>query len=194
MWFWRPIKEVWNPQGWQSRREDYCCSFTKSCSTLCNPWTSTHQAFLSFTISWSLLKLISIELVMLSNHFILCHPLFLLPSNFPSIRVFLQWVDLSPQFIHSVMSDSLWSHESQHARPSCSSPTPGVHSNLCTSSRWCHPDISSSVFPFSSCPQSLPASESFPMSQLFTWGGQSTGVSASASVLPKNTQDWCPLE
>ena len=80
------------------------------------------------------------------------------------------------QFSHSVVSDSLRPHESQHARPPCSSPTPGVHSNSHPSSRWCHPAISSSVVPFSSCPQSLPASESFPMNQLFAWGGQSTGV------------------
>ena len=97
------------------------------------------------------------------------------------------------QFSRSVVSDSLWSHESQHARPPCPSPTPGIHPNSCASSRWCHPAISSSVIPFSSCPQSLPASGSFPMSQLFTWGGQSIGVSASASVLPMNTQDWSPL-
>ena len=84
-------------------------------------------------------------------------------------------------------------HESQHARPPCSSPTPGVHPNSCASSRWCHPAISFSVVPFSSCPQSVPASGSFPMSQLFAWGGQSIGVSASASVLPMNTQDWSPL-
>ena len=81
----------------------------------------------------------------------------------------------------------------QHARPPCPSPTPGVHSNSHPSSWWCHPAISSSVIPFSSCPQSLPASETFPMSQLFTWGGQSIGVSASALVLPVNTQDWFPL-
>ena len=80
-------------------------------------------------------------------------------------------------------------HESQHARPPCPSPAPGVYSNSCPSSRWCHPSISSSVAPFFSCPQSLPASGSFPMSQLFSWGGQSTGVSASALVLPMNTQD-----
>ena len=100
----------------------------------------------------------------------------------------------SVQFSCSVMSDSWRPHELQHARPPCPSPTPGVHSNSCPSSWWCHPAISSSVFPFSSCPQSLPASKSFPMSQLFTWGGQSTGLSASASFLPKNTQDWSPLE
>ena len=92
------------------------------------------------------------------------------------------------------MSDSLWPHGLQHARPPCPSPTPGVHSDSRPSSQWCHPAISSSVILFSSCPQSLPASGSFPMSQLFTWGGQSTGVSASASFLPKNTQDWSPSE
>ena len=99
----------------------------------------------------------------------------------------------SVQFNLSVMSDSLWPHESQHARPPCPSPTPGVYPNSCPLSPWCHPAISSSVVPFSSCPQSLPASESFLMSQLFAWGGQSTGVSASASVLPMNTQDSSPL-
>ena len=100
----------------------------------------------------------------------------------------------SVQFSHSVVSDSLWSHELQHARPPCPSPTPGVHSNSYPSSRWCHPAISSSVAPFSSCPQPLPASKSLPMSQLFASGGQGIGVSASASVLPMNTQDWSPLE
>ena len=91
----------------------------------------------------------------------------------------------SVQFSHSVMSDSLQPHESQHARLPCPSPTPGVHSDSRPPSPWCHPAISSSVVPFSSCPQSLPASQSFPMSQLFIWGGQSTGVSALASFLPK---------
>ena len=95
----------------------------------------------------------------------------------------------SVQFNCSVMSYSLRPHELQHARPPCPSPTPGVYPNSSPSSRWCHPATSSSVFPFSSCPQSLPASGSFPMSQLFTWGGQSIGVSATASVLPMNTQD-----
>ena len=92
------------------------------------------------------------------------------------------------------LSDSLQPHESQHARPPCPSPTPGVHSDSCPSSRWCYPANSSSVAPSFSCPQTLPASESFPMSQLFAWDGQSIGVSALASVLPKNTQDWSPLE
>ena len=101
------------------------------------------------------------------------------------------WVS---QFSPSVMSDSLQPHESQHARPPCPSPTARVHSNSCSLSQWCHPAISSSVFPFSSCPKSLPASGSFPMSQLFAWGGQSIGASTSTSVLPMNTQDWSPLE
>ena len=100
----------------------------------------------------------------------------------------------SVQFNCSVVSESLWPNEPQHARPPCLSPTPGVHPNPCPSSWWCHPAISSSVVPFSSCTQSLPGSESFPMSQIFTWGGQSIGVLASASVLPKNTQDWPPSE
>ena len=100
----------------------------------------------------------------------------------------------SVQVSHSVMSDSLWPHELQHTGPPCPSPTPGVHSNSCPSSQWCHPAISSSVVPFSSCPQSFPASESFPMSQLFTWGGKSTGVSALASFPPKKSQGWSPSE
>ena len=110
-----------------------------------------------------------------------------------SIVKFCVCVFSSVQFSRSVLSDSLRPHELQHARPPCPSPTPGVYSNPCPSGRWCHPTISSSVIPFSSCPQSLPASGPFPMSQLFTWGGQSTGVSTSASVLPMNTQDWSPL-
>ena len=100
----------------------------------------------------------------------------------------------SVQFSRSVVSDSLRPRELQHTRPPRPSPTPGVHSNSCPLSRWCHPAISSSVVPFSSCPQSLPASEYFPMSQLFTWGGQSTWVSASASFLPKKSQGWSPSE
>ena len=113
-----------------------------------------------------------------------CHPAYLTYMQSQSVS----------QFSCSLVSYSLRPHESQHARPPCPSPTPGVHSNSYPSSRWCHPTILSSVIPFSSCPQSLPASESFPMSQLFAWGGQSSGVSALASVLPMNTQDWSPLE
>ena len=101
--------------------------------------------------------------------------------------------ECSVQFSHSVMSDSLWLHEPQHARPPCPSPTPRAHPNPCPLSQWCHPTISSSVIPLS-CPQSFPASGSFPMSQLFTSGDQSIGVSASTSVLPMNTQDWSLLE
>ena len=100
----------------------------------------------------------------------------------------------SVQFSRSVVPDSLQPHESQHARPPCPSPTPGVHSDSRPSSQWCHPAISSLVVPFVSCPQSLPASESFPMSQLFAWGGQSTGVSALVSSLPKKSQGWSPSE
>ena len=106
------------------------------------------------------------------------------PVSFPS----------SVQFSHSVISNSLRPHELQHARPPCPSPTPRVHSNSHPSSQWWHQALSSSVVPFSSCPQSLPASESFPMSQLFTWGGQSTGVSALASFLPKRSQGGSPSE
>ena len=100
----------------------------------------------------------------------------------------------SDHISHSVVSNSLWPHESQHARPPCPSPTPGVHPDSRPSSQWCHPAFSSSVVPFSSYPQSFPASESFPMSQLFAWGGQSTGVSALASFFPKKSQGWSPSE
>ena len=104
------------------------------------------------------------------------------------------------QFSCSVVSDSLRPHEPEHARPPCPSPTPGVHPNLCPFCPWCHPTISSSVVSFSSCPQSFPASGSFPMSQLFASGGQSIGVSTSTLVLPVNTEglisfrmDWLDL-
>ena len=96
----------------------------------------------------------------------------------------------SAQFSHSVMSDSSWPREPQHARPPCPSPSPRVYPNSCPLGQWCHPTISSTVIPFSSYPQSFPASGSFQMSQLFASGGQSIGVSASTSVLPKNTKDW----
>ena len=120
---------------------------------------------------------------------IYCHFLFFSLSYLFFFFEFLS----SAQFSRSAVSDSLWPHESQHARPPCPSPTPRVYSNSCPSNRWCHPAISSSVVPFSSCLQFLPASGSFPMNQLFPWGGQSTGGTALASVLPKNTQDWSPL-
>ena len=114
---------------------------------------------------------------------------FLMDTWYPIICITIIYFS-SVQFSHSVVSDSLQPHKLQHAMPPCPSPTPRVHSNSCPSSWWCHPAISSSVIPFSSCPQSLPASESFPRSQLFAWGGQSTAVSALASFLPKNTQGW----
>ena len=144
------------------------------------PWIAACQASLSITNS---------NLCPLSRW---CHPI--ISSSVIPFSSCLQSFPASVQFSHSVMSDSFQPHELQHARPSCPSPTPGVHSKSHPSSQWCHPAISSSVIPFSSCPQSLPASESFPMSQLFAWGGQSIGVSASTSVLPKNTEDWSPLE
>ena len=104
------------------------------------------------------------------------------------------WLIISSvQFSHSVVSDFLQPHESQHSRLPCPALTPRTCSNSCPLSWWCHPTISSSVIPFSSCPQSIPSSRSFPMSQLIAWGGQSIGVSASASVLPMNIQDWSPL-
>ena len=101
--------------------------------------------------------------------------------------------NIQAQFSHSVVSDSLWPHEPQHARPACPSPTPGVYPNSCPLSQWCHLTIPSSVVPFPSCLQSFPTSGSFPMSQLFTSGGQSIRVSASVSFLPMNIQDWSPL-
>ena len=114
-----------------------------------------------------------------------------------NINIMAPWIILFSlsfsQFSHSVVSNSLQSHELQHTMLPCSSPTPRACSNSCPSSRWHHPIISSSVAPFSSCPQSFPASGSFPMSQFFTSGGQSIGVSASTSVLPMNTQNWSPL-
>ena len=129
---------------------------------------------------------------------------FFLSFFFSKWNHFLHWktATCKPDLLSFSLSQSVQSfsrvwhsrlHESQHTRPPCPSPTPGVYSDSCRSSRWCHPAISSSVVPFSSCPQSLSASGSFPTSQLFEWGGQSTEVSAWASVFPMNTQDWSPL-
>ena len=143
-----------------------------------------------------------------SNHLILCLHLLLPLTIFPSIRVFSNESVLhirspkywsfsfrisSVQFSRSVVPSSLQPHGLQLARPPCSSSTPRVHPNPCPLSQWCHPTISSSVIPFSTCPQSFPASGSFQMSQFFQSGGQSIGLSASTSVLPMNTQDWSPL-
>ena len=150
----------------------YTCVLCSVVVTLCNPMDCSMPASLSFTVSWSLLKFMSIELVMLSNNLILYHP-FLLPSIFPNKRVFSTESGLPiSQFGHSVVSSSLRPHELQHARPPCPSPTPAVHPNPCSLSQWCHPTISSSVIPFFSCPQSFPASGSFPVSQFFTSGGK----------------------
>ena len=169
------------------------------------PWTAACQASLSFTISWSLLKLMSIESVMPSNHLVFCHPLPLLPSVFLRIRVFsnvlalcITWpkywrIFMLSLFSHSVVSNSLRSHGLQHARLLCLSPSPGVCSNSCPLSQWCHPTISSSVAPVSSYLQSFPASGSFPVSWLFASGGQNIGASLSELVLPVNIQDWFPL-
>ena len=144
------------------------------------PRTSTkfdHLIFLSFLSSKTRRKHTKLQIWVMSTE----------------TPLFVRWDKLSVQFSRSVMSNSLQLHELQHTRPPCSSPTPRVHPNPCPSSQWCHPTISSSVVPFSSCPQSFPASGSFPMSQVFASGGQSIGVSASTSVPPMNTQDWSPL-
>ena len=123
------------------------------------------------------------------------HLIVILTKNYVSLLIFSSEVNQPSlvQFSRSVVSDSLWPRELQHTKTPCPSPTPEAYPNPCPLSWWWHPAISSSVVPFSSCPQSLPVSESFPVSQLFTWGGQSTGVSASASVLPMDTRDWSPL-
>ena len=121
-------------------------------------------------------------------------PLITLQYLFINKSTYMAWEKFSSVwFTGSVMSNSLWPHELQHARPPCPSPTRGVHTDSCASSPWCHPAISFSVVHFSSWLQSFLASGSFPMSQLFAWGGQSIGDSTSASVLPVNTQDWSPL-
>ena len=136
------------------------------------------------------------ELVNYSSEYIrLFLGIILICMNHISITEWYLWRQIrSNQISRSVVSDSLRPHKLQHARPPSPSPTPGVHSDSHLSSPWCHPAISSSVIPFSSCSQSLPASESFPMSQLLVWGGQSTGVSALASFLPKKSQGWSPSE
>ena len=154
---------------------------------LVTPWAAAHQASLLITNSRSLLKLMSIELVMPSNHFILCHPILLLPSIFPSIRVFFNESALCirwPKYwsfgisgwgivVQLLSCFSLWPHELQYTRLHCPSPSPGACSTSCPLSWWCHPIISFSVIPFFSCLGSFPASGSFPVSWLFTSGGQS---------------------
>ena len=174
---------------------------SQSCLTLCFSMIVARQAPLSMELSRQAYKsglpylpqaifpIQRLNLSLLHCRQILYH----LSHNNSSKNKISPTTFSSVQFSHSVVSDSLWPHGQQQARPPCPSPTPGVHSNSCPLSRWCLPVILSSVVPFSSCPQSLPASGSFPMSQLFASSGQSIGVSASTSVLPMNTQDWSPL-
>ena len=170
---WQPIP-VFLPSESHGQRNMVGCiawNFKESGTT---EWlTHTHTYMIQQPHFWDISKRLKVG----SRMFLLC--LHLLEYKLQSV-----------QFSRSVVSDSLQPHELQHARPPCPSSIPGVYSNSCPSSRWCHSAISSSVIPFSSCPQSLPASRSFPMSRLFAWGGQSIGVSASTSVLPMNTQDW----
>ena len=179
---------------WSSTMKDSCPQVIQSLSSVqllscvwffITSWTAARQASLSITNSQSLLRLISIESLKPFNHLIPCCPLFLPPSSIRSISS----VQLNCSVVHFLRL-----HEPQHVRPPCPSPTAGVYPNSCPLSRWCHPTISFSVISFSYCPQSFPASGSFPMSQLFASDGQSFGVSASTSVLPMNTQDWSPLE
>ena len=171
-------------------------------------WTAGCQASLSITNSWSLLKLMSIESVMPSNHLILCQRI----QRYRQEQ--LLWLrKLSKRHLSRPLKGRILvcelsqfssvqllshvrlfgPHELQHTRPLCLSPTPRVHPNPCPSSQWCHPTILSSVIPFSSCPQSFPASGSFPLSQLLASGGQSTGVSASTWVPQMNIQEWSLL-
>ena len=173
---------------------------TKSCLILEVPWTVAQQAPLSLGFArheyWSGLQFPSTgELLDPGTKPMISYRQFpaLQAESLPTEPPGKPGQPFSVQFSRSVVSDSLRPHESQHARLPCTSPTPGAYSNSCPSSWWCHPAISSSVVPFSSCPRSLPASGSFPTSQLFAWGGQSIGVSASASVLPMNSQDRSPL-
>ena len=151
-----------------------CCTWLLSRVQLfVTPWTAAQQAPLSIGIlqAWILewVAMLSKIWGLLHCRWILYQLSHLRSPNQLSVQF------SSVHFSHSVMSDCLWPHESQHARPPCPSPTPGVHPNSCASSQWCHPAISSSVVPFSSCPQSLPTSGSLPVSQLFAWGGQSIG-------------------
>ena len=189
--------------------ESCCCLTIQSCPTLWNPMnyrppgSSIHRILQARILEWVTIPFsrassqtrdrtgvptLQGDSLLLSHWGINIIHFALLLVKFHSVQF------SSLQFSHSVMSDSLWPHELQHARPPCPSPSLGVHANSHPSSQWCHPAISSSVVPFSSCPQSLPASKSFPMSQLFVWGGQSIGVSALASFLPKKSQGWSPSE
>ena len=176
-----------------SRRSGHWCQWVLKTSTITVFLSMSPFMAASFDICiYSDIRciiLISVISSVIDPLIIICYSLFFF-LNFVLKAIFCD--TSTSQFSHSVVSNSLWPHEPQHARPPCPSPTPGVYPNPWS---WrCHPTISSSVIPFSSCPQSFPASGSFPMSQLFASGGQSIGVSASTSVLPMNTQDWSPLE
>ena len=179
------------------------CEFFLSCiyvfntSGVLKTKSKTHfRMNLITSVKWGLWQCITCVLVKNSILLANVHKLrWISPPVDPEIQI----CDSSPgdsdavQFSHSVVHNSLWPQRLQHTRPPCPSPTPGIHSNSCPLSQWCHPAISSSVVPFSSCLQSFSASASFPVSQLFTPGGQSIGASASASVLPMNIRDWSPL-
>ena len=189
---------------------NYCCLVVKSCLTLWNPMDCSTPGF---PVLHYLPESVQIHIHRVDDAILPPHPL---PPSSPLFSAICKassdshFAVLHSFFLGMVLITGSCSvqfssvtqscltlcdpHESQHARLPCPSPTPRVHSDSRPSSPWCHPAISSSVVPFSSCPQSLPASESFPMSQLFAWGGQSTGVSALASFLPKNTQGWSPSE
>ena len=185
--------KTYEERRWTLRKENeitllltaYCAAAAKSlqsCPTLCDPIDGSPPC----SPVAGILQARTLEWVAISF------------SNAWKVRrwvpvCFLMWSISSVQFSHSVVSDSLQPHEPQHTRPPCPSPTPGVHSNSCPLSHWCHPAISSSVVLFSSCLQSFPASGSFQISQSFQSSGQRNGASASASVLPMNIQDWFPL-
>ena len=170
---------------------DQCHLVTWSCLTLCYPMDCSppgfyvHGIFQARILAWVVISFSRISSWLRDWTWV---------SHIVGRDITITVQFSSVQFSRSVVSDSLRPHESQHARPPCPSPTPGVHSNSRLSSRWFHPAISSTVVPFSSCPQSLPASESFPMSQLFAWGGESLGVSALATFLPKKSQGWSSSE
>ena len=183
-----------------------CAKSLQSCLTLCNPMDCSPQgSSIHGVLQMRILKWVGMPFLGGSSsprdwtyvYLVSCTGRQVITSVTWEAQCRTSWYNKifsSVQFSCSVVSDSLRPHELQHARPPCPSPTPGVHPDPCPLSRWCHPAISSSVIPFSFCPQTLPALGSFPMSQLFTSGGQRTGVSALASVLPMNTQDWFPLE
>ena len=172
-----------------------CASMLSPIWLFANPWTVTCQSPSSVEFSkqehWSGCHFL-LQGIFLSQGLNL-NLLHWMADSLPLHHLGSTWNISSVQFNHSVMSDSLQPHGLQHTRPPCPSPTPGVYSNLRPLSQWCHPTISSPVVPFSSRLQSFPASESFQMSQFFSSGVQSTGVSASTSVLSENTQDWFPL-